>query len=189
MRNPKQLFSLFPIFEERERERVRERGGEREKQKEKERRISQDGRDVDSIKERHHVFSGNASRFLTRLCIYRSGGKVGSKRLSPCNTPCNRIRTSFPDVLYGKLAVLSKIVSDDVARSSLCSITSVHCYCLGTGRHRGASSTRKSLPKSLNVPPRFKPEAKARGSANNLKNSTYSERVFPFMIDFDHFLR
>lgn len=130
---------------------------------------------------------GIALRFLTRLCIYRSDGKVGSKRLKPCNTPCNRIRTSFPDILGGELAVLSEIVSDDVARSSLCSITSVHCYCLGTGRHREASSTRKSLPESLNVLPRFKPEA--RRIANNLKKSTYSRRVFPFMVGLDRFLR
>lgn len=69
-------------------------------------------------KERRHVFDGDASRFLTRLCIYRSGGKVGSKRLKLCNTSCNGIRTSFPVVLDGELAVLSS----DQFQKMLCAL-------------------------------------------------------------------
>lgn len=145
--------NYFPYF------RRRTRKGGREKEE-----IGRDGRDVDdSIRERRHVLDSNAPRFLTRPCIYRSGGKVGSKRLRLRNTSCNRIRTSFPVVLDGELAVLSEIVSDDVARFSLCSITSLHYYCLGTGRHREASSTRKSLPESLNVSPAFQTAKQKNG--------------------------
>jgi len=164
MRNPKQLFSLplFPLKKKRE--------------KEKEERIGRNGRSVDSIRERCHVFRSNALRFLTRLYTYWSGGKVGSKRLRPCNTPCNRIRMPFPVVLDGELAVLSELSF----RTVLCALFFMFHYVPTSllSWHRTvlwASSTRKSLPESLNVSNR---EAKAKKSSNNLKKSTYSGAYF-----------
>lgn len=156
------IFPISPIFD-----------GEKAREGE----IDRDGRDVDTIRERRHVLGSSASRFLTRLCIYRSGGKVGSKRLRLRNTSCNRIRTSFPVVLGRQVG---RTIWGRFERCCALFFMFHYVPALLLSWHRTApwaSSTRKSLPESLNVPLAFQTrQAKTKRSANNLKNvSTYSD--------------
>lgn len=161
MRKPKQLFSLFPYFRHREKERER---------------VSWDRRG------RFNKRASSRSRWR-RLAISDSSVYLPEwwkSRVETIKALQHLVATEF-ERRFRSFSMASwpyyrEIVSDDAARSSLCSITFLQCYCLGTGRYGELHQLERVFRSRLTF---RTAEVKTKRSANNLKKSTYSRTRVP----------